>query len=500
MPLPALPTKATQLSTTTSHSMSHRCLVRVDAFLGEWLSPDYFEQITPPPNSERMVGSAKAELLRHGEAIFATTERSPSSGAGYFPGGWGSFSNQVSPGNDKDVASRMPAMSYVLGPRTRAGSYDTHIGQVSNPRAKAFLTKINTDLDAIQEDGYLPPTPSYAVSSSDPIPPGYVAHAREACVEVDYKWDSMQEPQNWGDGGEFGEEWNAMHLRFCRGLEKMVDWYRSEEEAGPRSGELEDKTIVSSDGEDDDAFDTVLILITHGAGCNALIGALTGQPALFDVGVASLTIAERRDSHDAQSGPSHYRNSLSSSLALDYELKVVASTDHLRSGVNPAQLPLTASPTNVPSSSSSSPSTTPFYRHRYAPRTSMSSDRFMIGPSIPHATGVRVLGLANRPSSAPRSVSGLWGPMSVFRDESFEPPDDIVPNFEDPNSSSVPLPQDGVGPNAKNGIAGCSTESTWTKQLPQRTLSQSGLWGSAPTMADRDAAVKRRWTVTERRP
>jgi hypothetical protein len=38
--------------------------IRVDAFLGEWLSPDYFESITPPPSSIMMVASAKADLLR----------------------------------------------------------------------------------------------------------------------------------------------------------------------------------------------------------------------------------------------------------------------------------------------------------------------------------------------------------------------------------------------------------------------------------------------------
>ncbi len=33
--------------------------IRVDAFLGEWLTPDYFEQITPPPSSIMMVAGAK---------------------------------------------------------------------------------------------------------------------------------------------------------------------------------------------------------------------------------------------------------------------------------------------------------------------------------------------------------------------------------------------------------------------------------------------------------
>ena len=33
--------------------------------------------------------------------------------------------------------------------------------------------------------GYTPPTSTYALSAADAIPPDYVAHARDACVEVD---------------------------------------------------------------------------------------------------------------------------------------------------------------------------------------------------------------------------------------------------------------------------------------------------------------------------
>ena len=38
---------------------------------------------------------------------------------------------------------------------------------------------------------YTPPTPTYALSAADAIPPGFVIHARNACVEVDYQWNSI---------------------------------------------------------------------------------------------------------------------------------------------------------------------------------------------------------------------------------------------------------------------------------------------------------------------
>ncbi|KAH8156350.1 hypothetical protein CIB48_g11900 [Xylaria polymorpha] len=41
-----------------------KAVLRLDPFLGEWLSPEYFEHITPPPKSALMLATAKAELLR----------------------------------------------------------------------------------------------------------------------------------------------------------------------------------------------------------------------------------------------------------------------------------------------------------------------------------------------------------------------------------------------------------------------------------------------------
>jgi hypothetical protein len=66
-----------------------KSIIRVDAFLGEWLSPDYFEQITPPPSSIMMVAVAKADLLRREDYSYLLNIRNRSPNQG-FPGGWGS--------------------------------------------------------------------------------------------------------------------------------------------------------------------------------------------------------------------------------------------------------------------------------------------------------------------------------------------------------------------------------------------------------------------------
>lgn len=215
---------------------------------------------------------------------------------------------------------------------------------------------------------YDAPNPSYAVSPSDPIPRGYAKHARDACLKVDYQWDSMREPQQWGDGGQFGDEWSTMHKRFRRGLAGMMQWYR---EHGTRTLPPQNmfpgftfterttsatKKIVPSLEPKDDVVDEdddeelVLILITHGAGCNALLGAITNQPVLMDISLASLSMAVRREIPRPSSTSTIFarRSSvIDPGMADSYEMKLMASVDHLRPGVDPSKLPHTQSPAIV---------------------------------------------------------------------------------------------------------------------------------------------------------
>lgn len=213
--------------------------------------------------------------------------------------------------------------------------------------------------------GYHPPVPHYAISSSDPIPPGFVAHSKDACVDVDYQWDSMREPQNWGDGGEYGEEWGSMHKRFRRGLKMMVEWYRNHDARIVRSSSRPGSRPGTSggspsglDGAGEEEEELVVILVTHGAGCNALIGALTNQPALLDVGMANLTMAVRRPPYvpptyhlspntsrtntpsttprpTPRPTPAHSRSgSRVLTLSDEYELTLLNSSEHLRRSSN----------------------------------------------------------------------------------------------------------------------------------------------------------------------
>ncbi|RPA92691.1 hypothetical protein L873DRAFT_1708815 [Choiromyces venosus 120613-1] len=260
-------------------------LLRLDSWLGEWLAEDYYVDITPPPPTSLLIGTAKADYIR------------PSS------------------------ASGIPAAPVV------------------NASPLYNLSSLTTSLPTTFTGGYVPPSPTWAISNHGKIPTGYVSHAKDY-VEFDLGWDSSK----LGSGAEYGEEWASMHTRFKSGWKKLLWYYSSEdpkittfptrwkratETSFSETMKKKSSATINTDGnptpplsdgeeeveekEEDEEIQTVLILVTHGAGCNALIGAITRQPVLIDIGISSLTMAIPEP-------------------PVKYDLKISANTDHLRSG------------------------------------------------------------------------------------------------------------------------------------------------------------------------
>ncbi|KAL3447193.1 hypothetical protein BJX65DRAFT_295851 [Aspergillus insuetus] len=400
----AVPASAPTSSSDSDPQNTQRCLLRVDACLGEWLNPGYFENIIPPPKSERMVATAKTELLRRDASIIPVADTQNKLSVGHFPGGWG---NLVSSQGEEDGNSELEPASTIIrrsSQRNRAGSYDS-LRAVDTPLGRKML-KIDTDLPTIPDVAYSPPIPSYAIASSSPIPDGYVTHARDACVLVDYQWDSMREPQNWGNGGEYGDEWSTMHTRFRHGLERMIQWYQIHNTSVTPSHRRTRSQLqfLEQDESDDSASNTILILVTHGAGCNALIGALMGGPAFVDVNTASLTLALHKDCvkepgkdadrlkpDDSLNSPSGFE---------DYRLIEVASTDHLRPGASPTTSVRSPSISSLPSPSF------PSYRQRFPSRASFSSGPIILGP-IPSMPPIETDGFSVTCSSERTGIPDL---------------------------------------------------------------------------------------------
>ena len=515
-----------------------RALLRVDPFLGEWLSPEYFDRITPPPESKLMVASAKGEMLRQGDPIdvLHIAKRTGTGRANLLWGGGASSTRSYSSDEDTPL-NDMTSLSKNMPRLGRANS--NNVGSPSTTtRSSMRLTTRGDRSPNPERSYYVPPTPSYAVSPSQPIPHGYVAHARDACVNVDYQWDSLRPPLEWGHGGEYGEEWSNMHRRFRRGFHKMILWYRSHEpsetlepisdgspqsqtiSSSPDSQNTEDSASApgsqGSDGSEDDDVDTVLVLVTHGAGCNALIGALTNQPVLLDVGMASLTMAVRKSidykrvaspASNMPTSPSRRPQSLIDlGLAEDYEVKIVASTDHLRPGS-----PFLAGPRvqlNQPVREKSP------YRYERPGFTggNFSASSTLAGDyhnesdgSDSTPTSSRLEGLQRSATTAVHPSGGLWTKPEPKKADAATGNGTKTSNAPvkvhglDGTANKPPLEQ--VKSDPTNGDFG-------DKRLPNgspvngnndRSIIPNGLWGAPPQAlaTERNLGAKRRWTLSQ---
>ncbi|KAK1825922.1 hypothetical protein QBC39DRAFT_34429 [Podospora conica] len=312
-----------------------RTILRLDAFLGEWLSPSYFEKITPPPESVMMIAGAKAELLRR-----ETFENYPEPK----PNPPNPLHHSVSQNHLWSPVSRSSDPS--PSPLDNMSNLSTSLHRTASMGAAfgtpAHHTSISQPSDA---SGYVSPTPHWAINANQGIPVGYVAHARDACVDIDYQWDSMGKPLDWGGGGEFPEEWTALHKRMHSGLQHMIDWYSTADKPTDmvtktvsRFGRKRPVGIDDIAGEDDDAeTEAIVILVTHGAGCNSLAGAITHAPVLTDFGMASLTMAVRKpavgradDTTSSMRGwATPERRDANPPVYQLYDVKFVGSTDHL---------------------------------------------------------------------------------------------------------------------------------------------------------------------------
>lgn len=349
-------------SAPASHNI-HKSVLRLDSFLGEWLSPDYFEHITPPPRSTLMLATAKAELLRrenYNEFPHFHARHTPT-GSGHL---WGASTGSIPRLGSPLVSSTTPddSMSPSIDnlPSLNSGFSNTHNGDTAY--GEYFQRRFTG------HRGYTSPVPSYAISSSQPIPSGYVSHARDACVDIDYQWDSTRDKLGWGDGGMLPEEWASMHQRFRRGLNRLVEWYSTTSNPGEMVTKTPTSTIggttntSSTDHEGSTVGDSeeveienVVVLVSHGAGCNALVGAITQQPVLADIPMSSITMAQRRPETDDDDCPYNFDydrplSSLDEGLAKKranpsdkFELKLFANTDHLLSGLPRTMPPVSRS-------------------------------------------------------------------------------------------------------------------------------------------------------------
>jgi hypothetical protein len=355
---------------------------------------------------------------------------------------------------------------------------------------------------------------------------------------------------DWGDGGTFPEEWAAMHKRFRAGVQSLVDWYSTAEApTRPVTKAVRTEPVDdSTGGEEDVETESIVIMVSHGAGCNALIGAITHQPVLMDVAMASLTMAVRKPSAEALPRPGASGDT--PPVHEVYDLKLFANTDHLRSpSATPtsSRSPALAGAMNGIRSRHSSFSTSgngfswndgPGSRNLSANaalggfRKSPKNDSPVPRLSFAVSTGGITVGSgvtsfpATRPSNLGRTgSSGLWSPIATAFEDDEE--DDAIPvlnfgGYDKPpaaagtptsapaaagsNRAPSPLASNGnntAGGGSAGGGPSLSAERSPKPEPEQLGAGTGGLWGTPrpPDDADRFrdlSGSKRRWTVTER--
>ncbi|POS86522.1 hypothetical protein EPUL_003965, partial [Erysiphe pulchra] len=512
IPEPAVALEKIKLS---ENHQKIRCTLRVDGFLGEWLTPDYFENITPPPSSMNMIVTAIADLLRREDYSNLKQSIDPKANQP-FPGGWGNpdtsptLSNESKKSNEKSSFLNMSSLDSALPSRERVTNRERTSSLIISGSHGNRHRGIGIQVEPPGAQGahgfYQPPVPSYAISNSSPIPPGFVSHARDACIEVDYQWDSMREPQAWGKGGEYGEEWSSMHKRFRAGLQKLVAWYQKSDGLKKtvnrnRSNSLR---IFSPEEEaSNENTDLVVILVTHGAGCNALIGALTNQPVLLDVGMASLTMAVLKptpistinESPLETYDPNLVSSDKSHSLSDIYDVKIIANSEHLRSSTNS-----TPTSSRAPSVSGLSGSREPKSNFDFSNFNRTRPQNSSSGSVRRTASVTGSGGYVYRPFLQSQANSkGLWSaPTHCHEAEE----DDLILNFSNTHSGNNESFSDNKKLPAEKENSSFHVGKGMLKESLDSDEGKRGLWSSIKTAKTaemvRDTGQKRRWTLDDR--
>lgn len=416
-----------------------------------------------------MLASAKAELLRKEDYSqypqFVAQPQQPSHAHHNSSGGqmWSSPVSAISNAASNTGFQNPSSMAQVLNRANRSASVNSNQSEV----VQGFSRRGSAS--------YVHPVPAYAISHNGEIPKGFVPHARDNCCAIDYQWDSMRGSLNWGDGGQLGEEWTEMHRRFRKGLQRLLDWYCTAENptemvtkerrsSGTNGGNSNERAVEEEEEEEDAETESVVILVTHGAGCNALIGAITHQPVLTDVALASLTSAIRKpEKDDDVEDPAIMAND-SSDAALGlivihqhYDLKLFASTDHLQSTRSSRSPSLNINRGRPPSTFASSPLSGLFSGYDGSgSRSSSAAANFAntrrepaFPPRVTPRIGLNTSGLGGGITvgsgatsftrQSPRTgipAGGLWSPLrnGIGSDDD----DDFLPNFG--NSDFKPRP------------------------------------------------------------
>ena len=203
--------------------------------------------------------------------------------------------------------------------------------------------------------------------------------------------------------------------------------------------------------------------------------------------MASLTMAVRKHGAGSEHAPStqspRRRSSIDTGVSDDYEVPLVASTEHLRAGSNPLTVPqLQTQPRNYSPQSGN-------YRQRFGSPTAHGpgfdphDNTFHLPAAAPNG-GLR-RSYTSTSAGPTRANTGLWTkPEEEHIEDTKKEPHGVESTVEHNKLAWM-----------DNKVASPIDTSHLEKD------SQPGLWGAATPseVKERDPGPKRRWTVNEHR-
>lgn len=171
-------------------------------------------------------------------------------------------------------------------------------------------------------------TPDYFEKSAPPPDDNHTSLSLSSRQWLDSHGSGHLVDNSWplselGNSGQYGETYNELRARFCEGLDNLIEFFdpaarsslatavnssgahsqsSSPSQSPPRGSSLSSKQhplcpqtreLVARSRSVSFSGSRTIVIVTHGAGCNALVGHLINEPVLKNVALASFVVLEK---------------------------------------------------------------------------------------------------------------------------------------------------------------------------------------------------------------
>lgn len=213
-------------------------------------------------------------------------------------------------------------------------------------------------------------------------------------VTIDYTWNSA----SMGSSGEYGESWTNMHARITAGLESLLNYYNTDSQHIQKHRHIQ----KPQHAQQQQPSPTTLMVVSHGAACNPLLGTLLHVPILSVIGLASYCVLSTCPTTFTKKKEKYLRSSNNTNISLtnqaltsqDPKRKTELSADEPK--LQDVKKPISASSNNTSGSNlavlQSGNQTPSFSAHSHLPATPQQLPVWKVvcaSPDLAHLTDIR---------------------------------------------------------------------------------------------------------------